>query len=132
MVSKSSILRIARPTDNLQIITKIYIEGLGFELLAEFKDHNDFDGSIIGHKNHQYHLEFTHHRGTLVGKAPTQDHLLVFYISESIEFEDACKQMVKAGFLMEPSYNKFWDESGVTFEDVDGYRIVLHHSDWQL
>ena len=29
------------------------------------------------------------------------------------------------------SYNPYWDISGVTFEDPDGYRIVLQNATWQ-
>ena len=63
MIPTSSVLRVARPTDKLEDITAMYISGLGFQLLGRFKDHNGFDGSIIGHPNHAYHLEFTHHSG---------------------------------------------------------------------
>lgn len=58
--------RIARPTDNLKKITQMYVDGLGFSLLASFENHNGFDGSIIGHQQHNYHLEFTHHRGSAI------------------------------------------------------------------
>lgn len=64
MLPKSSIIRIAKPTINLCEITRMYIEGLGFELLGEFNNHNGFDGRIIGHKNHCYHLEFTYHHNS--------------------------------------------------------------------
>jgi len=61
MIPRDTILRVARPTDHLAEITKMYIEGLGFELIGEFHDHDGFDGSIIGHPHHPHHLEFTHH-----------------------------------------------------------------------
>ena len=54
----------------------MYLEGLGFSLLGSFEDHNGFDGAIIGHENHSYHLEFTNHSGVHVGKAPTPDYFL--------------------------------------------------------
>ena len=73
-----AVLRIARPTDRLQEIAALYCRGLGFEKLGEFVDHQGFDGIMIGHPQHAYHLEFTQHRGVRVGQAPTQDHLLVF------------------------------------------------------
>jgi hypothetical protein len=38
--------------------------------------------------------------------------------------------MVAAGFRGVPSYNPYWDGHGRTFEDLDGYRVVLQHSDW--
>lgn len=130
MIIKNSILRIARPTDRLGEIAQMYIEGLGFELLAKFENHKGFDGIILGHTNHAYHLEFTHHRGTVVGRAPTMDNLLVFYIPERDTWTQACSQMVTAGFAKVESYNPFWDQSGATFEDLDGYRVVLENGKW--
>ncbi|MDF1781504.1 MAG: VOC family protein [Alcanivoracaceae bacterium] len=130
MIPTSSVLRVARPTDKLEDITAMYISGLGFQLLGSFKDHNGFDGSIIGHPNHAYHLEFTHHSGTVVGRAPTQDNLLVFYIADHSAWLESCKNMKAAGFIGVQSYNSYWDAAGKTFEDLDGYRVVLQNSEW--
>ena len=44
-----AILRIARPTDNLAVIAKMYATGLDFVVLAQFHDHDGFDGVILGH-----------------------------------------------------------------------------------
>jgi hypothetical protein len=132
MIPKNSILRIARPTDNLAVVSRMYVEGLGFKLLGDFADHNGFDGVIIGHEDHAYHLEFTHHRNACVGRASTQDNLLVFYIADHDEWTMSCEKMIKAGFNSVASYNPFWDVHGRTFEDVDGYRIVLQNSEWKV
>lgn len=105
----------------------MYLNGLGFKLLGSFENHNDFDGSIIGHEQHNYHLEFTHHRSTHVGRAPTKDNLLVFYFSDSDVWNACCQQMIDAGFVQVESYNSYWDLLGKTFEDVDGYRVVLQN-----
>jgi catechol 2,3-dioxygenase-like lactoylglutathione lyase family enzyme len=37
-------LRVARPTDHLTEIVQFYRDGLGFEVLYEFDDHDGFDG----------------------------------------------------------------------------------------
>ncbi|KAN0022049.1 hypothetical protein ACTFIU_004205 [Dictyostelium citrinum] len=124
-MNKNSIIRIARPTDNLDIIKNQYLNGLGFKLLFQFEDHEGFDGVIIGHENQLYHLEFTHHRGVTVGKSPTKDHLLAFYIPNEEEYNNQCKKMLDAGFIKVVSYNPYWDYNGSTYEDIDGYRIVL-------
>ena len=130
MIPTSAIMRVARPTDNLAEITRMYVDGLGFKLLGEFQGHNGFDGSIIGHPKHPYHLEFTHHQGTKVGKAPTKDNLLVFYIPEKTKWLECDKKMKEAGFILVPSYNDYWDLVGQTFEDIDGYRVVLQNRAW--
>ena len=38
--------------------------------------------------------------------------------------------MAAAGFRPVASYNPYWDRSGRTFEDVDGYRVVLENEAW--
>ena len=130
MIPKTAKMRVARPTDNLSDITKMYVSGLGFDLLGEFVGHNGFDGSIIGHKNHNYHLEFTHHVGTKVGKSPTKDNLLVFYFPDTEEWQNSCKKMINAGFVEVAPYNDYWGVSGKTYEDIDGYRVVLQNREW--
>ncbi|WP_237388466.1 VOC family protein [Xenorhabdus sp. Sc-CR9] len=74
------------------------------------------------------YLEFTHHKNTHVGKSPTKDNLLAFYIEDKQEWLEQIKSMQEAGFILVPSYNPYWDKHGKTFEDIDGYRIVLQNS----
>ncbi len=130
MIPPTSVMRVARPTDNLQAIGKMYAEGLGFEILAQFEGHSDFDGIVLGHKKHPYHLEFTQEQGTSVGKAPTPENLVVFYIPDSNEWEAACSRIQAAGFNQVRSHNPYWDVVGKTYEDLDGYRIVLQNREW--
>ena len=125
-----STMRVARPTDNLATLAEMYVKGLGFVMLAEFKDHRGFDGVILGHPSQRYHIEFTSQREHLVGKAPTQDHLLIFYLPNKDEWEAGCAQMISAGFRNVSSYNPYWDLQGRTFEDIDGYRVVLQNAAW--
>ena len=124
------VLRIARPTDHLTALAAMYATGLDFTVLAQFHDHDGFDGMILGHPHSSYHLEFTTQRGHQVGKAPTQDHLLVFYLPDHDEWEARCAQMLTAGFQRVPSYNPYWEVQGQTFEDLDGYRVVLQNAAW--
>jgi catechol 2,3-dioxygenase-like lactoylglutathione lyase family enzyme len=123
-------LRVARPTDNLPEVIKFYRDGLGLEVLSSFSGHNDFDGVILGRKGSLYHLEFTHKRGHKAGKAPSQDNLLVFYILDRAEWRKAVERMQKHGYKPVKSYNPWWDDGGKTFQDVDGYRVVLHSKRW--
>lgn len=37
-------LRVARPSDDLDAVVRFYRDGLAFELLSEFRDHDGFDG----------------------------------------------------------------------------------------
>ena len=123
-------LRVARPTDNLPEVVRFYRDGLGLEALSSFENHKGFDGVMLGRKGTPYHLEFTHHRGHKVGKAPTQDNLLVFYLPDEAEWKRAVERMQRHGYEPVKSYNPWWDEGGKTFEDVDSYRIVLYNGNW--
>ena len=123
-------MRVARPTDRLAGLTAMYVDGLGLSVLATFADHDGFDGVILGHPGERYHIEFTTRRGHEVGRAPTQDHLLVFYVPDHDAWQRACARMEVAGFAGVPSYNPYWDVRGRTFEDLDGYRVVLHNDAW--
>ena len=40
-------LRIARPSDDLDAVTRFYRDGLGFSVLSEFRDHDGFDGVML-------------------------------------------------------------------------------------
>ena len=124
-------LRVARPTDNLHEVVRFYRDGLGFEVIAGFQEHDGFDGVMLGHPGHVWHLEFTHRRGHRAGRAPTQDNLLVFYLPEREAWEAAVARMRAAGYEPVPSYNPFWDRQGLTFEDPDGYRVVLQNAAWE-
>lgn len=123
-------LRVARPTDNVFDILRFYRDGLGFEVIDSFEDHEGFDGVMLGHSNHSYHLEFTHHRGYQVGKAQTQENLLVFYFPDQSEWQQAIDRMIEQGYRPVKSYNPYWDLRGKTFEDADGYRVVLQGAGW--
>ena len=123
-------LRVARPTDRLSDITAMYRAALDFTLLDRFTDHDGFDGVILGHAGQRYHIEFTAKRGHVAGRAPSEEHLLVFYIPDAVEWAERCARMIAAGFRRVPSFNPYWDIAGRTFEDLDGYRVVLENSAW--
>ncbi|MFB2876159.1 VOC family protein [Floridanema aerugineum] len=126
------ILRVARPTDRLTEVVHFYTEGLGLQILDRFDNHEGFDGVMVGIPGEAYHFEFTHHRGHTVGEAPTQDNLIVFYLPNQLEWQQAVERMKKTGYEPVISYNPYWDNNGVTFEDPDGYRVVLQNADWSL
>ena len=123
-------LRVARPTDNIQDLIRFYRDGLGFEIIGSFEDHQGFDGVMLGHASLSYHLEFTHHRGHHVGRAPTEENLLVFYLPDHAKWKKAVGRMAKQGYQPVKSYNPYWDMQGKTFEDPDGYRVVLQNAAW--
>jgi catechol 2,3-dioxygenase-like lactoylglutathione lyase family enzyme len=120
-------LRVVRPTDHLEEVVRFYVDGLGLERLGSFEDHEGFDGVMVGAPGAAYHLEFTRKRGHVAGRAPTQDNLLVFYFPDPSEWNAAVERMRAAGYEPVTSFNPYWDRAGRTFEDPDGYRVVLQN-----
>jgi catechol 2,3-dioxygenase-like lactoylglutathione lyase family enzyme len=128
---QSKVIRVARPTDRLDQIVRFFTDGLGFQILYRFENHEGFDGVMVGIPGEPYHLEFTQQRGHVVGRAPTQDNLLVFYLPDRQEWQGAIDRMKVTGYQPVKSYNPYWDRTGATFEDPDGYRVVLQNEVWE-
>jgi len=124
-------LRVARGTDHLDEILRFYRDGLGFALVGEFHDHQGFDGVMLGLAGAGYHLEFTRERGVAAGRAPGKENLIVLYLPEAEAYRAAVARMEGAGYAPVRSHNPYWDDSGTTFEDADGYRIVLWNGSWE-
>ena len=124
-------LRVARPTDRLDEVAALYSAGLDLEILGSFEDHDGFDGVILGRPGSPWHLEFTHRRGHAAGRARGEDDLLVLYLPDPERWDAACARMTRAGFRAVPAFNPYWDARGRTFEDPDGYRVVLQHAAWE-
>ena len=127
----SCTLRIARPTNDLPALIDFYTTALGLTVISSFDNHNGYDGVMLGHPECSWHLEFTYQHGEIVPRAPTKEHLLVFYIKDKDEWQEAVKRVEDAGGVKVKSENPWWDASGVTFEDPDGYRVVLQNSAWR-
>ncbi|MBP0484234.1 VOC family protein [Sagittula salina] len=124
-------LRVARPTDRLEEVTAFYRDGLGLAVLAGFRDHNGFDGVTPGHPDAAWHLEFTREAGVAAGGAPSEEHLLVLYLPQEDAWQAAVRRMADHGHRPVAAHNPYWDRAGATFEDPDGYRIVLQQAAWK-
>lgn len=123
-------LRVARATDHLDEVVRFYRDGLGFEMVGAFHDHEGFDGVMLGHASAGHHLEFTRERGAVAGRAPTHENLLVFYLPDAEAWRAAVEKVEALGHAPVPSHNPYWDQRGKTFEDPDGYRVVLYQGVW--
>ena len=55
--------------------------------------------------------------GHTAGRAPTQDHLLVFYLPDEVEWRAAVARLERAGHTPVAAFNPYWDRQGRTFED---------------
>lgn len=122
-------IRIARPTRSIQKIQTMYMQGLGLDVLGGFQKHDGYDGVMLGLKGQPYHLEFTYCPQTNENTRPSAENLLVFYYPDIHQWNTVCNAMISAGFTSVPSENPYWDISGKTFEDSDGYRIVVQNQE---
>ena len=130
MPSAQTTLRIARPTDRLEEVVRFYRDGLGFAVIASFEDHAGFDGMMLGLAGATYHLEFTRQRGHTAGVAPSKEHLLAFYLPDHTEWLEAIARLEQTGYASVAAHNPYWDIHGRTYEDPDGYRVVLQNRAW--
>ena len=124
-------LRFARPTNALSRISAMYCSGLRLTVLSRF-DHDGFAGVILGAVGSLYHFEFTQESGREAPRCPSPDLLLVLYVPEAAVWSEAVARMSEAGFSTVRSHNPYWDRNGQTFEDVEGYRVVLAKQEWTL
>lgn len=123
-------LRIARPVSSLEKSVEMYRRGLTLSVLARFEDHEGFDGVMLGTPGLSYHFEFTFCRAHPVRPTPTAEDLVVFYVPDSAQWGKTCASMLSAGFAEVDSLNPYWARYGRTFEDHDGYRVVLQQARW--
>jgi catechol 2,3-dioxygenase-like lactoylglutathione lyase family enzyme len=123
-------LRVARPVSDLAKAATMYVQGLGLRVVDEFRDHDGFDGVMLGDPAVPYHFEFTCCRAHPVAPRPTPEDLVVFYIPDGDRWARACERMSAAGFTSSEPINPYWRLRGRTFVDGDGYRTVLQHDGW--
>jgi catechol 2,3-dioxygenase-like lactoylglutathione lyase family enzyme len=126
----SAHLRIARPVTDLSRSVTMYARGLDLEVVARFTHHDGFDGAILGSPDSNFHLEFTVCLKHPVSPAPTQEDLLVFYVTEPDAWSRNCSAMLAAGFKEVASFNPYWARHGRTYQDQDGYRVVVQQGAW--
>jgi catechol 2,3-dioxygenase-like lactoylglutathione lyase family enzyme len=122
-------LRVARPCSDLAAARRFYVDALGLAVLAEFADHQGFDGLIVGEPGAAWHLELVHERGTAVAY-PSPEDLLVLYMADAAAYATRVKRLLAAGFPPVPSHNPYWDHDGASFAGPDGYRVVLTQRTW--
>jgi catechol 2,3-dioxygenase-like lactoylglutathione lyase family enzyme len=116
--------RIARHTNDLNRIIDFYGRVLGLKVLGEFKNHHQYSGVFMGPPGGTWHLEFT------ISNIPPEHHadeddLLVFYASSLNEFAEIKKRFIVNKVKHVKPKNPYWEKNGITFEDPDGFRIVI-------
>jgi catechol 2,3-dioxygenase-like lactoylglutathione lyase family enzyme len=122
--------RVARPTADLAATRPFYEELVGLRVLAEFADHDGFDGVIFGLPDERSQLELVHAPGDDVVPNPSVEDQLVLYFDAEPARQLVRERLVAAGFPPlagdDPSLNPYWTRVGAAvFVDPDGYRLVL-------
>jgi catechol 2,3-dioxygenase-like lactoylglutathione lyase family enzyme len=114
-------VRMARHTDRLDDLVAFYRDGIGLPEIGRFTDHDGYDGVFLELPGTGAHLELTTggEHGT---PEPHPESLLVLYL----DGEEAVKEVAARleGAAVEPA-NPYWAGHGLTFEDPDGFRVVL-------
>jgi len=117
-----------RPAASFDKIITFYQQGLGFNLLSKKKNevvlHN---GGLC--KNFYLRFYLSQDAADQV-QSPSEDYLIVFYISEQAEWESYINRMLEAGFQPVTALNPYWDQKGKTFVDVTGHRIVFQKANF--
>ena len=54
----------------------------------------------------------------------------MFYLPDADEWKRSVARPEDLGHKPVKAFNPYWDKKGKTFEDPDGYRVVLQHASW--
>jgi catechol 2,3-dioxygenase-like lactoylglutathione lyase family enzyme len=120
-------LRVARHTDRLDEVVAFYSDGLGLREIGRFHDHDGYDGVFLELPGTGAHLEFTT-GGTHSAPKPHPESLLVLYLGTE-DAVSAARERLDAD-PVSPT-NPYWTGHGLTFEDPDGFRVVLVPRTWE-
>jgi ribosomal protein S18 acetylase RimI-like enzyme len=120
-------MRVARHTERLAEVVAFYRDGLGLREIGGFRDHAGYDGVFLEVRGTGAHLEFTAGGGHGAPAAHPES-LLVFYLGD----EDAVRKVAaRLGADPVAPANPYWAEHALTFEDPDGFRVVVVPEPWR-
>lgn len=117
-------LRVARHTDDLKKIEDFYVNVLGFELLGEFQNHNNYNGIFIGKSGLDWHFEFTQST-TKAKHIFDDDDVIVLYPKSIVDYNELIHKFESLNISTITAANPFRNVNGKMIQDPDGYRIVI-------
>ena len=117
---------MARHTERLAEVVAFYRDGIGLREIGGFRDHDGYDGVFLDVPGTGAHLEFTAGGGH-GAPAPHPESLLVLYLGDR-----EAVRTVAARLDTDPvaPANPYWADRALTFEDPDGFRVVLVPEPW--
>ncbi len=119
-------LRVARHTERLEEVVAFYRDGIGLTEVGRFHDHDGYDGVFLVLPGTGAHLEFTS-GGDHAAPVPHPESLLVLYLGDRAAVDAVATRL---GTDPVAPANPYWAEHGLTFEDPDGFRVVLVPERW--
>ena len=119
-------LRIARPTRDLDAAERFWVDGLGLGVL--WRTEGEHALVMVGWPEAAWHLELVADPSA-APPSPTDEDLLVLYLDEELP-EELHARLLAAGGRRVRARNPYWEEHGRTYEDPDGYRLVLSTRAW--
>jgi GNAT superfamily N-acetyltransferase len=127
-MSISMQLRVARHTGRLDEVVRFYRDGIGLPQIGGFRDHAGYDGVFLAVPGTGTHLELTS-GGRHAAPQPHPESLLVLYLGDR-EVVRSVARRLSAEPVAPP--NPYWAQTGLTFLDPDGFRVVLVAARWQV
>ena len=115
-------VRLARPARDLTRSTRFYRDLIGLAPVGSFENHDGYDGVFFALPGGA-ELELT--AGPAQPASSTDEDLLVLYVRTWAEVEAVGARLTTVGVTRIPNRNPYWNRSGLTFLDPDGYRLVI-------
>ncbi|MGK5636709.1 VOC family protein [Streptomyces sp. URMC 126] len=119
-------VRFARPTAHYDDVLTFYADDLGLPVLARWRDHDGYDGVVLGLPGTPVHMEITQHGTPPRVPAPHPENQLVLYLRGPEARDAAVRRLEERGHRPVAPANPYWSRHGaVLFEDPDGWLVVL-------
>jgi catechol 2,3-dioxygenase-like lactoylglutathione lyase family enzyme len=115
-------VRFARPARDLARSTRFYRDLVGLPSLGGFENHDGYDGVFFALPGGA-ELELT--AGPTRPAPSTDEDLLVLHVQTQAQVAAVGARLTAAGVTRIPNRNPYWNRSGLTFLDPDGYRLVI-------
>ena len=115
-------VRVARPAQDLTRSVRFYRDLIGLPPLGGFENHDGYNGVFFALPGGA-ELELT--AGPARPAPSTDEDLLVLYVETWAEVTAMGARLTAAGVTKIPNRNPYWNRSGLTFLDPDGYRLVI-------
>jgi hypothetical protein len=127
----TSHLRIARPSHDLRVSERFWVDGLGLDVL--FRAGGVAEGGhallMAGWPGAAWHLELVGDQAAAAAAVPTAEDLLVLYVGGAVD-DGVIDRLIDAGGTRVTARNPYWERWGVTIADPDGYQLVLSTRSW--